>query len=146
MQSLIVEQGKEICPLELVYRSCSLLVFSTIEDDHLTKRTNLCRLASIFDPIGPASPITLYENLYYQIKNIYTPNCSIILVGNFNHFNISFMVRQFKLKPLIKFPTRGVIFQTKSLLIWILFIIIQVVFRRFVSRTTAQLQFSQRKV
>jgi hypothetical protein len=36
------------------------------------------------------------------------PNCGIILTGDFNHFNTSPIVRQFKLKQLINFPTRGV--------------------------------------
>ena len=35
------------------------------------------------------------------------PNCGIILTGDFNHFNTSPIVREFKLKQLIKFPTRG---------------------------------------
>ena len=37
----------------------------------------------------------------------YFPNCGIILTGDFNHFNTSPIVREFKLKQLIKFPTRG---------------------------------------
>ena len=35
------------------------------------------------------------------------PNCGIILTGDFNHFNTSSIARQFKLKQLIKSPTRG---------------------------------------
>ena len=43
--------------------------------------------------------LTLAESLY--------PNCSIVIAGDFNRLNVANIKRHFKLKQLVKLPTRG---------------------------------------
>ena len=56
-----------------------------------------------------ANPSEMVEYLFDQLSFIEStfPSCGLMLLGDFNRLNVSRISSQFRLKQLVKFPTRG---------------------------------------
>ena len=56
-----------------------------------------------------ANPSEMVEYLFDQLSFIEStfPSCGLMLLGDFNRLNVSRISNQFRLKQLVKFPTRG---------------------------------------
>ena len=56
-----------------------------------------------------ANPSEMIEYLFDQLSFIEStfPSCGLMLLGDFNRLNVSRISSQFRLKQLVKFPTRG---------------------------------------
>ena len=84
------------------------VLWSHIRPPRLPRGTSCIIVGAIYHPprSDDSAMLDYLITTLISLEGLY-PGCGILLTGNFNHFKIQRLIAQFKIKQLVRIPTRG---------------------------------------